>query len=68
MSSDRIIEIETKLSYQEDTISKLNDIVYRQQKQLDEIQQKYELLLSSVRALTFKLGGEENENEIPPHY
>ena len=68
MSIDRIIELETKLSYQEDTISQLNDVVCRQQNQLDEIDQKCELLFSSTRALTQKLSGEDGEADKPPHY
>lgn len=68
MSIDRIIELETKLSYQEDTISQLNDVVCRQQNQLDEIDQKCELLFSSIRALTQKLAGEAGDVDKPPHY
>lgn len=68
MSIDRIIELETKLSYQEDMITQLNDVVCRQQNQIDEINQKCELLFSSTRALTEKLSVEPGEVDKPPHY
>ena len=68
MSIDRIIELETKLSYQEDTITQLNDVVCRQQNQIDEINKKCELLFSSTRALTEKLSVEAGEVDKPPHY
>jgi SlyX protein len=68
MSIDRIIELETKLSYQEDTITQLNDVVCRQQNQIDEINKKCELLFSSTRALTEKLSVEPGEVDKPPHY
>ena len=65
MSIDRIIELETKLSYQEDTITQLNDVVCRQQNQIDEINKKCELLFSSTRALTEKLSVEAGEVDKP---
>ena len=68
LSIDRIIELETKLSYQEDMITQLNDVVCRQQNQIDEINQKCELLFSSTRALTEKLSVEAGEVDKPPHY
>lgn len=68
MSIDRIVELETKLSYQEDTITQLNDVVCRQQNQIDEINKKCELLFSSTRALTEKLSVEAGEVDKPPHY
>ncbi len=51
MSIDRIIELETKLSYQEDMITQLNDVVCRQQNQIDEINQKCELLFFLLQGL-----------------
>ena len=68
MSIDRIIELETKLSYQEDTITQLNDVVCRQQNQIDEINKKCELLFSSTRALSEKVSIEAGEADKPPHY
>jgi uncharacterized coiled-coil protein SlyX len=46
----------------------LNDVVCRQQNQIDEINQKCELLFSSTRALTEKLSVEAGEVDKPPHY
>ena len=34
---EKLIELETKFSYQEDLLSDLNGIVARQQRQLDEL-------------------------------
>ena len=34
----RLIELETKLVYQEDTLRVLNDIVTRQQQQIDQLE------------------------------
>ena len=48
MSIDRIIELETKLSYQEDTITQLNDVVCRQQNQIDEINKIGLILLIEI--------------------
>tara|TARA_B110000444_G_C18846854_1_gene602556 strand:- start:3134 stop:3340 length:207 start_codon:yes stop_codon:yes gene_type:complete len=68
MSIDRIIELETKLAFQEDTISQLNDVVCRQQDQLDELAQKCQTLISSTKVLTDKIANEDEEGIRPPHY
>jgi len=68
MPIDRIIELETKLAFQEDTISQLNEVVCRQQNQLDELIQKCETLTSSTKILTDKLTDEDDDGVKPPHY
>ncbi|HAS47895.1 MAG TPA: hypothetical protein DCS33_01100, partial [Gammaproteobacteria bacterium] len=34
---EKLVELETKFSYQEDLLSALNEVVIRQQRQLDEL-------------------------------
>ena len=65
---DRLIDIEVKLTRQEDTVETLNQTVYRQQKKIDELEG---LLLALARRLKEGDGSsaERNiENERPPHY
>lgn len=63
----RLAELETKLAFAEDLIDTLNQTVFRQQEQLDSLQQQLRLLHQRVQnALP-----EETRNlrdEIPPHY
>ena len=48
MSEERITEIETKLAYQEDTIQALNNVVCKQQDQLDQLQLACETLIERL--------------------
>jgi len=68
VSIERIIELETKLAYQEDTVRQLNDVVCRQQSQIDRLLKRYELLASSTKILSDKLSEEPEEIIRPPHY
>ena len=65
-TDQRLIDLETKLSFQEDAIDQLNVVIYRQQQQVD-------WLLQQVHRL-----GQQPEpqgsaprnlrDELPPHY
>jgi SlyX protein len=63
---DRIIELEIRLTQQQDTISELSEVLFQQQKELG-------LLHREVEALKQKLQAEPglvdaNQKERPPHY
>lgn len=69
MIEKRILELETKAAYQEDTVEALNDIVYRQQKQIDDLQETCNRLLERISALSINNGSVESPvDEKPPHY
>jgi SlyX protein len=63
----RIDELEAKLAFAEDMIESLNLTVFRQQEQLDLMQQQIRLLHEQLKAVSPK---EERDlrDEIPPHY
>lgn len=63
----RIDELEAKLSFAEDLIDELNRTVFRQQEQLDRLQQQIVLLHQQLQTVM----PEETRNlrdELPPHY
>ncbi len=64
---ERINELEAKLSFAEDLIEELNHTVFRQQEQLDLMQQQILLLHQQLQTVAPK---EERDlrDEIPPHY
>jgi SlyX protein len=64
---DRFVDIELKLTHQEDTVDALNRIVYQQQKKIDELEK---LLTALARQLKDNASSSERtiENEKPPHY
>ena len=63
----RLIEIEIKLSYAEDTLEGLNRTVFRQQEQIDQLQQLVIRLANQLQDLTPPEKRESLE-ERPPHY
>ncbi len=69
MIEDRLIDIETKLAYQEDTIQALNEIVSSQQGQLNRLQKSCELLIERMQDFRGQIGDPiDPADEQPPHY
>jgi len=69
MSEERLENIETKISYQEDQIEELNKTVYQQQQKLDQLEAICEALARQVRSLAEAANeGKGPANERPPHY
>ncbi|MBK9162304.1 MAG: SlyX family protein [Nitrosomonadales bacterium] len=69
MNEERLIDIETKLAFQEDQIDELNKTVYQQQQKLDQLTEVCKALAGQVRVLA-EAGndGKSPANERPPHY
>lgn len=68
MSLEETIEdLQTRISFQEDTISKLSDIVARHDKQLQEVQNRLSLTINKVSDLSAS-NNEGGEDAPPPHY
>ncbi|MDP2833317.1 MAG: SlyX family protein [Pseudomonadota bacterium] len=63
----RLVEIEIKLSYAEDTLDELNRTVFRQQEQIDRLQQ---LVIRLSNQLQDMAPAERRDlgEERPPHY
>lgn len=67
ITEDRIVDIELKLTSQEDLVETLNKMVYQQQRKIDEMEGLCAALVRRVRDLTE--ANEQNPlNERPPHY
>lgn len=66
---EKLIELETKISYQEDLLSDLNDIVIKQQRQVDELLREMSALKEQLQeAIERSPGQGEQVQEKPPHY
>lgn len=65
---EKIIELETRLSYQDDTVLVLNDIVAGQQKQIEVLEKQLKLLSKQIKALHPSDIGPAEEEAPPPHY
>ncbi len=69
MNADRLIELETKLAFQEDTLQILNEVVTRQQQQIERLEAQLALLIDRFRQLSDPpTGNLKPADEKPPHY
>lgn len=68
MSEQRLIELETRIAYQEETLRVLNEAVTRQQLQLDQVERRLRQLLERIKAQGEGGPGNAPANEVPPHY
>ncbi|MCK9283537.1 MAG: SlyX family protein [Rhodocyclaceae bacterium] len=64
---ERIIELEIKLGFTEDMIDALNGTIYRQQQQIDALQQAFQALRQQMLAAQ-PAEQRSLRDEIPPHY
>jgi SlyX protein len=68
MSDDRLTDLETRLTYQEDQIEALNKTVYQQQQEIERLQAFCEALARQLRALADTGNDRTPAHERPPHY
>ncbi|WDP91480.1 MAG: SlyX family protein [Desulfobacter sp.] len=66
MDENRLMDIETKLAYQEKTVKELNEVVCEQQKEIERLGAVCEKLLKISREQA--MGIDAPANEKPPHY
>jgi SlyX protein len=63
----RLAEIEAKLSFSEELLEALNQTVYRQQQQIDQLQLELRALREQVRT-ALPAEPRNLRDETPPHY
>ena len=68
MNENRLIDIETRIAYQEDTIQQLNDVVTKQQRQIDRLEDLAKLLTQRCQSLQSTESNNNIVDEKPPHY
>jgi len=69
MNEERLVEIETKIAFQEQTIKDLNDVLYEQQQEIERLDSICDALLKRFKELSeFTPGTDAPVNEKPPHY
>ncbi len=68
---EKINELETKFSFQEDLLEELSNEMLRQQRQISELLRELTLVklqMSELIEREVKRGPDTNLHEIPPHY
>lgn len=68
MIEERLVNIETKITFQEDLIEELNKTVYQQQKKLERLEATCEALARHIASLYESANESKPVNERPPHY
>jgi SlyX protein len=63
---DRIIELETRLTYQDDLLQKLDEVVATQQKEIEEL--KLQVRHISQQLQVAHRNSPQSEEPPPPHY
>jgi SlyX protein len=64
--SDRLVDIEIKLSHQEDLVETLNQTIYRQGRRIDQLEAMVASLAHHLRTVLTPRPAPVNDK--PPHY
>ncbi|MDQ6997453.1 MAG: SlyX family protein [Mariprofundus sp.] len=65
---ERLIELETKISYQDHLINELNDVVVRQQQQIDKLEKQMVRFGDHLKQASGSGLARPDEEVPPPHY
>jgi SlyX protein len=68
MIEERLENIETKISLQEDLVEELNKTIYQQQQKLERLEAICEALVRHMESLEEAGNVSRTANEKPPHY
>lgn len=68
MTEDRLMDIEIKLSRQEDLVDTLNQMVYEQQKKITELEALCTALAGRIKDMANVDRTQAPLDERPPHY
>jgi len=64
----RIDELEARLALQDQSILELSDEVYRQQRQMGELENRLQMMSQRLEALAAPAQARNPADEVPPHY
>lgn len=67
-TDERLVDIEIKLSQQEDLLESLNQTVYEQQGKIAKLEALCAALARHIKDAAEAGGGRNLDNERPPHY
>ncbi len=68
-ASDRLEAVEIKLAHVEHALNEINEVVIRQQRELDQVRARQQQLLQQLQAVEAQAGSASaGGDEKPPHY
>ena len=66
--SDEMIELQTQLSFHEDTIQQLNDVITRQQRDIEQLRLELNTLREMFKGYVEQQSENQEDDTNPPHY
>ena len=65
---NRLIELETRLAFQDHTLQELNTVIVRQQREIAALTREIENLKAQFKTLAPELVASRGDETPPPHY
>lgn len=65
---NRVTELENIVAFQDDTIKQLNDVIAKQQRQIDQLASDLSELKQQFKVIMPAMVANANEETPPPHY
>ena len=66
--NERLTELEVRVAFQDQTIQDLNEVVTRQQREIDRLVKELETVKSLLAALAPSMVIPQEDEKPPPHY
>jgi SlyX protein len=66
--NERLTELEVRVAFQDQTLQDLNEVVTRQQREIDRLTQELEAVKSRLAAHAPSMVIPQEEEKPPPHY
>lgn len=67
MKKEEIIDIQSRLAFQEDALTELNRVAARQQQEIRDLKEEIKQLKEGLKSVAASIPG-RGEEEPPPHY
>ncbi len=68
MTEKKIIDLETRIAFLEDTVDTLNQLVYQQAKEIDQFNQAMQNMTQHMKQVQSDISEFKPQDEVPPHY
>ena len=65
---NKIIDLQSQLAFQDETINELNDVITDQQQQLDQLREDIRLLNLRISSVAESSNVSDEKEPPPPHY
>lgn len=64
----RLNELETRISFQEETLQQLNDVITRQERTLQKLEREITSMRAQMKVIAPSLIADADQETPPPHY